>query len=127
MDKSVEHINSLVSLLEKYTGKTVILNEIGKIRANLSTLSKIKNYISNRLKGYLGTMSNEGVRISFHEHTNILIVKNMSSKNISTVFVRIGSDLEKNGFNKSEQKKKMNKESYTVYQGNNNLLVYLPI
>lgn len=114
-------IKKLISILESYTGKKVILQEEGKIKAELKTIKQIGAYITNRIRKFAGTASN----IKLHYHSNSLLIKDLED-NYKNIFVQVFKDLEKNGFQK-QGNKKINKKNYIELQDELGNLVYLPM
>lgn len=98
-----------------------VLGEAGRIRASLNTIEKISSYIKNRLRNYATDLN--GVR--FQKNQGLLLINN-ESKEIKTVFIQIGKDLENNNFiNKGT--KKINNKTYVVYEDKLKHQVYLPV
>ena len=114
-------IELLVKLLEQYSGQKVNLLEVGAIKANLSTASKIQAYLIARIRKQVGNMN--GFKIE--QHGSNIVVINTGADSLKAL-IYVAKDLIKNGFAK-EENMRINNKMYMVLIGNKNYKIYLPI
>lgn len=117
-----EKINKLKTLLEKETGKKVVLQEEGRMQADLSDIKKVANFVSNKIRKYAGNLHGAKGVIN----GNNLIVNDTAQKHAGSTFVQVGNDLVKSGFTK-KQIIKINKLPYVEFQNKQKFAVYLPV